>query len=201
MKRGFRIPNLGGATALIVHRPHGVVAAIARQLTAIGVNAVDCWPDLPSDALAADFLFFDADLGHDAQIPWAPGAAPMPAIALIGSEAPGRIEWALNQNADAHLLKPVGNAGVYSALLIARRAFDARKRLDAEIVDLRNRVAERHTIVQAVTLLASRGLDDEQAYAQLRALAMSWQISMEDAARRVVAWSKEGTAGDRTDIA
>ncbi|MBU0584063.1 MAG: ANTAR domain-containing protein [Alphaproteobacteria bacterium] len=201
MKRGFRIPNLGGATALIVHRPHGVVAAIARQLTAIGVNAVDCWPDLPSDALAADFLFFDADLGHDAQFPWAPGAAPMPAIALIGSEAPGRIEWALNQNADAHLLKPVGNAGVYSALLIARRAFDARKRLDAEIVDLRNRVAERHTIVQAVTLLASRGLDDEQAYAQLRALAMSWQISMEDAARRVVAWSKEGTAGDRTDIA
>ncbi|WP_457940426.1 ANTAR domain-containing response regulator [Mesorhizobium sp. 10J20-29] len=201
MKRGFRIPNLGGATALIVHRPHGVVAAIARQLTAIGVNAVDCWPDLPSDALAADFLFFDSDLGHDAQFPWAPGAAPMPAIALIGSEAPGRIEWALNQNADAHLLKPVGNAGVYSALLIARRAFDARKRLDAEIVDLRNRVAERHTIVQAVTLLASRGLDDEQAYAQLRALAMSWQISMEDAARRVVAWSKEGTAGDRTDIA
>ncbi len=201
MKRGFRIPNLGGATALVVHRPHGVVAAIARQLAAIGVNAVECWPDLPPDALAADFLFFDADLGHDAQFPWAPGAAPMPAIALIGSEAPGRIEWALNQNADAHLLKPVGNAGVYSALLIARRAFDARRSLDAEIVALRQRVAERHTIVQAVALLAARGLDDEQAYAQLRALSMSWQISMEDAARRVVAWSREGAAGDRTDIA
>ena len=33
------------------------------------------------------------------------------------------------------------------------------------------------------------------------ALAMSWQITMEEAARRVVAWSKEGAAGDRTDIA
>ncbi len=201
MKRAFRIPNLGGATALIVHRPHGVVAAIGRQLAAIGVAAVDCWPDVPSDGLAADFLFFDSDLGHDAQFRWAAGAAPMPAIALIGSEAPGRIEWALNQNADAHLLKPVGNAGVYSALLIARRAFDARRRLDAEIVDLRQRVAERHIIVRAVTLLAARGLNDEQAYAQLRALAMNWQISMEDAAKRLVAWSMEGTAGDRTDIA
>lgn len=201
MNRSFRIPNLGGASALIVHRPHGVVSAIARQLTAIGVNSLACWPDLPSDAVAADFLFFDADLGHDSQFPWAPGSAPMPAIALIGSEAPGRIEWALNQNADAHLLKPVGNAGVYSALLIARRAFDARMRLDAEIADLRERVAERHTIVQAVARLAAHGGDDEQAYAQLRALAMNWQISMEEAARRVVAWSRDGVAGDRTDFA
>jgi hypothetical protein len=60
----------------------------------------------------------------------------MPLIALIGSEAPGRIEWALSHNADAQLLKPVGNAGVYSALLIARQAFEARRRLADEIASL-----------------------------------------------------------------
>jgi peptide/nickel transport system permease protein len=61
----------------------------------------------------------------------------MPMIALIGSEAPGRIEWSLKAGAHAQLLKPVGDSGAYSALLIARDTFDAQKALSAEIADLR----------------------------------------------------------------
>ena len=112
-------------------------------------------------------MFFDADLGFDEQFPWKPGEAPMPLVALIGSEAPGRIEWALSHNADAQLLKPVGNAGVYSALLIARQSFEARKHLAAEIASLRQRVAERQTIVRAVAAL-TKGADDGRAYQQLQ---------------------------------
>ncbi|RWC65565.1 MAG: transcriptional antiterminator, partial [Mesorhizobium sp.] len=37
----------------------------------------------------------------------------------------------------------------------------------------------------------SKGGDDDRAYAQLRSLAMSWQISVEDAARRIVAMTDE----------
>jgi AmiR/NasT family two-component response regulator len=193
-----RIPNLGGARAFILHRPHPTVQAITRQLSAIGLITVDCWPELSPDVLAADFVFFDADLGFDEQFPWKAGEAPMPLVALIGSEAPGRIEWALSHKADAQLLKPVGNAGVYSALLIARQSFEARKHLAGEIASLRQRVAERQTIVRAVAAL-SKGSDDERAYAQLRSLAMSWQISVEDAARRIVAMtSEEGTGEEAT---
>lgn len=191
MSRGLRIPNLGGAKAFVLHRPHATVTAIARQLAAIGLDAVECWPELPAEALAADFVFFDADLGFDQQFPWPAGQAPMPTIALIGSEAPGRIEWALSQNADAQLLKPVGNAGVYSALLIARQSFEARRRLTGEISALRARVAERQTIVRAVAALSAQGIDDDRAYEQLRSLAMSWQISIEEAARRVMAMMGE----------
>ena len=106
-----RIPILGGAHAVILHRPHDVVDALARQLTAIGLTAEQVWPQVPATAVRADFLFFDADMGFDEQFPWKPGAAPMPTIALIGSEAPGRIEWALSHAANAQLLKPVGSAG------------------------------------------------------------------------------------------
>lgn len=190
-----RIPNLGGARAFILHRPHPTVQAITRQLSAIGLITVDCWPELSPEVLAADFVFFDADLGFDEQFPWKAGEAPMPLVALIGSEAPGRIEWALSHKADAQLLKPVGNAGVYSALLIARQSFEARKHLAGEIASLRQRVAERQTIVRAVAAL-SKGSDDERAYAQLRSLAMSWQISVEDAARRIVAMTDEETTGE-----
>ena len=85
-----RIADLGGARALILHRPHAVVTALTRQLQAVGLRVEATWPDLPSAALAADFVFFDADMGFDDQFPWDRGQAPMPLIALIGSEAPGR---------------------------------------------------------------------------------------------------------------
>lgn len=192
MSRVSRIPNLGGASAFILHRPHATVNALSRQLVAIGLEVTECWPELPADALAADFVFFDVDLGFDEQFPWTPGEAPMPLVALIGSEAPGRIEWALSQKADAQLLKPVGTAGVYSALLIARQSFVARRRLADEIAALETRVAERQTIVRAVAALSAQGVDDGRAYAQLRSLAMSWQVSVEQAARRIVAMTEEG---------
>ena len=199
MSRPSRIPNLGGAKAFILHRPHATANALSRQLVAIGLEASECWPELPADALAADFVFFDVDLGFDEQFPWKPGEAPMPLVALIGSEAPGRIEWALSHKADAQLLKPIGTAGVYSALLIARQSFEARRRLADEIAALETRVADRQTIVRAVAALSGRGVDEEQAYAQLRSLAMSWQISIEQAARRIVAMTEDGH--DRSSLA
>lgn len=194
MSRASRIPTLGGATALILHRPHANVQAITRQLEAIGLIVRDCWPTLPAEALAADFVFFDVDLGFDEQFPWKSGEAPMPTVALIGSEAPGRIEWALSQRADAQLMKPVGQSGVYSALLIARQAFDARRQLASEVEALKSRIGERQTIVRAVACLSERGLSDADAYGRLRALAMSWQVNIEEAARKVL--SARTTEGD-----
>ncbi len=135
--------------------------------------------------MGADFVFFDADMGHDGQFPWVAGQSPMPMIALIGSEAPGRIEWALAAGAHAQMLKPVGDNGAYSALLIARDGFDAERALSAEIADLRRRLDERRTVVRAVTALMRRGMDEDAAYAQLRRMAMDWRISFEDAALRV----------------
>ncbi|MFT4152004.1 MAG: ANTAR domain-containing protein [Paracoccaceae bacterium] len=200
MRRRVHGQNLGGARAILLHRPHPTVQALDRQLDAIGLTVEHCWPDLPASAIAADFIFFDADHGHDSQFPWGPGDAPMPMIALIGSEAPGRIEWALNAGADAQLLKPVGDGGAFSALLIARAAFDARQSLGAEIASLRARLDQRQTVVRAVTLLMGRGKTEDEAYAQLRAMAMAWRISFEAAAERVVSAQRgpraEGAADD-----
>lgn len=180
-----RIQNLGGARAVILHRPHDTVTALTRQLQAIGLVVTQAWPELGPEAMGADFVFFDADMGHDGQFPWAAGQSPMPLIALIGSEAPGRIEWALAAGAHAQMLKPVGDNGAYSALLIARDGFDAERALSAEIADLRRRLDERRTVVRAVAALMRRGMDEDAAYAQLRRMAMDWRISFEDAALRV----------------
>lgn len=197
MRHPIRIQNLGGASAVILHRPHPTVQALERQLRAIGLAVAQVWPELGPEALGADFVFFDADMGHDEQFPWMPGKSPMPMVALVGSEAPGRIEWALRAGAHAQLLKPVGDNGVYSALLIARDAFDVQRALAVEIADLRRRLDERQTVVRAVTLLAAQGAkDDAAAYGQLRQMAMAWRVSFEDAAARVVARYAAGQGED-----
>ena len=195
-RRAIRIPNLGGAQAIILHRPHATVQALTRQLTAIGLQVTQAWPELGPEAVASDYVFFDADMAHDGMFPWEPGQPPIPMIALIGSEAPGRIEWSLKAGSHAQILKPVGDSGAYSALLIARDAFDAQKALSAEIADLRRRLEERQTVVRAVTLLAARGKTEAEAYAQLRQMAMAWRISFEDAAARIVA--AQGGTDDRS---
>lgn len=185
MKRPARIPHLGGQRALVLHAPHANTTALVRQLRAIGLRAEEAWPDLPEDGPQADFLFFDVDMACDTQFPWKPGAAPMPLLAIIGSEAPGRIEWALSHRADAHLVKPLGSAGIYSALLIARRTFEERRDLFREIEGLRAQVAERQTVVQAVLAMAEKGMSAEEAYGELRRRAMARRMSLEAAAREI----------------
>ena len=187
MRRAFRVPDLGQARAVILHRPHPTVQALTRQLQAIGLVVTDCWPEPAAGVLGADYVFFDADMGYDGQFPWKAGECPMPMIALIGSEAPGRIEWALSQGAHAQLVKPVGDGGAYSALLIARQTFDARAALSAEIADLRARLGDRQRVLRAITLLMARGLSEAEAYGQLRSRAMASRETIEQAARRVLA--------------
>ncbi|WP_386681024.1 ANTAR domain-containing response regulator [Loktanella sp. R86503] len=186
MTGAVRIADLGGARAIILHRPHAVVTALTRQLQAVGLQVTTCWPELPAEALAADFVFFDADMGFDDQFPWDKGTAPMPMIALIGSEAPGRVEWALATGANAQVLKPVGDSGVYSALLIARHGFEARRTLAAEAADLRRRLGERQTVVRAVVQLMQTTGSEDAAYAALRATAMDARVGLEEAAARIL---------------
>ena len=185
MRHGMPPPRLGGAVAVVLHRPHDTVTALARQLAAIGLDARPRWPNLAPEDAGAGFLFFDADLCHDAQFPWARGEAPMPMIALIGSEAPGRIDWALAAGASAQMLKPVGAAGAYAALLTAHRAFAARRALADEIGALENRLSHRETVVQAALRLAAQGGTEREAYARLRRIAMAWQVTIEEAASRI----------------
>lgn len=78
-----RTEHLGGARAFVLHRPHPAIQPLVRQLNVIGLEVREAWPELPAETVTADFVFYDADMAHEAQFPWAAGAAPMPMIALI----------------------------------------------------------------------------------------------------------------------
>lgn len=196
MIKQIDIAGLEGARAIVLHPEHDRLPVLLRQLRAIGLEVEVAWPQLPASAITADFTLYDTDAGHDEQFPWPIGQSPMPMIALVGSEAPGRIEWASRTGADALLVKPLAASGVFASLLMARQSFERRKALLAEVDALRDRLSARQTIVQAVSLLAKKTGSEETAYDDLRQLAMAWKMTMEDAAVQIVK-HKEATGENR----
>jgi two-component system, response regulator / RNA-binding antiterminator len=191
-------PSFDGWHALVLHRPHATVDAIERQLATLGIVATSAWPDFPEGETNGtnQVLLFDADMGHESQFPWLPGGCPVPAIALVGSEAPGRIAWAIKQGADAHVLKPVGSGGIYSALLIATEAFARRTALNAEVEALRKRLDQREVLAAATaTLMQRENLSAPAAYRELRKRAMAERRTLEDMALIVLGGASERHGG------
>ncbi|WP_417815734.1 ANTAR domain-containing response regulator [Thalassospira alkalitolerans] len=208
MKRANRIPNFRGWHAWVLHRPSAAIDPLTRQLERLGMTVDRYWPDLPdqNDASAnlsvkpVDILFFDADMGMDEQFPWPGDAAPMPTVALIGSEAPGRLEWVLSRQSGAHLQKPVSSAGVFSSAVLAVHAFEQQQKLRAEISELRRRLKLRPVVARVLmTVMRSHNIDEHGALRAIRAEAMKKQQTIEDYCAAIVA-SGRGGPGDATTI-
>lgn len=94
-------PNFTGWHAAILHREDSNTERLIRQLTLLGLSTSLRWEPL-SAMECPDLVIVDADQGWDGLLASAPAAHPaVPVIALLGSEAPGRIAWALEQGAGA----------------------------------------------------------------------------------------------------
>ncbi len=195
MSRADR-PDLASWHAVILHRAHPSVDALRRQLELLHIKVTVAWPQIDSAGMDYDVVFFDADMGHEGQFPWPSGFAPMPMIALIGSEAPGRIEWALAQGSNAHILKPIGSTGGYSALLIAAHAYQVARAQADDISALEDRLRQRPLVVRAILkLMQQERLDEASAWKRMRKNAMSWGMTIEEASEAVCSDARRSTSG------
>lgn len=189
-------PALASWHAAILHREHPSVDALRRQLELLHIKVTVTWPRIDADDTGYDVVFFDADMGHEGQFPWPHGFAPMPLIALIGSEAPGRIEWALAQGSNAHLLKPIGSTGAYSALLIAAHAYQFGRNQAGDIRALEERLRQRPLVVRAILkLMQEERLDEANAWKRMRKMAMSLGMTIEETAETVCRNDRQSTTG------
>ncbi|WP_428644042.1 ANTAR domain-containing response regulator [Roseibium sp.] len=194
----FRTPSFRSWTASILHKPHADRDAVCRQLQRLGVEISTSWPELPEEAKQSNVIIFDADSGHDAQFPWSIDTHPMPMIALMGSEAPGRVEWAIRRGAIAHLSKPIASSGVYGALVVATQTFAMRKASEERIAKLETRLACRPQVAEAILLLMQhQGGTVEAAYRLLQDMAMNSRQTIETVAVDLVARKGGQDAGRR----
>ena len=109
-----------GQRAIILHRPGETTDRLVRQCVLLGLRVEARWKPLRG-VEGVDIVLVDADEGWDGLLPWTPAEKPVPLVALLASEAPGRIAWALDQGADALIAKPLTASAVYPALVMATR--------------------------------------------------------------------------------
>ena len=119
-------PNFAGWHAAVLHREDSNTERLIRQLKLLGMRTSVRWEPLNERELP-DMVIVDADQGWDELLPWNEEHPPLPVIALLGSEAPGRIAWALGQGAGAIIAKPIASSAVYPAMVMAV-AISARPR-------------------------------------------------------------------------
>ena len=188
--------DLRGARLLVLNRPHDSLRVLRRQAEIIGLQVTECWPSLPEDATGYDFLVLDADAGHDEQLPWGAAPMPLPTVALIGSEAPGRIDWLMSRGVHATLMQPIGDRGLYAALLMARYRFAAETELAARLKKQVWQLAQRENVLRAALLLAE-GDGSADGYAQLRRAATAGRMTIEEAALAVISQAPRNARGRR----
>jgi AmiR/NasT family two-component response regulator len=171
-----------GQRAVILHRPGETTDRLVRQCMLLGLRAEARWRPLRS-VEDIDIVLVDADEGWDGLLPWTPAEKPTPLVALLASEAPGRIAWALDQGADALIAKPVSASAVYPALVMATRRHVEARQLNERITRLEERVRLRPLVHAAVhTLMTTYGCDENEAYGRLRRDAMRTRLTLEQTA-------------------
>jgi len=176
----MRIPNFRGRSALVLHRADRNQAAIAKQLERLGLRVRLRWPAERVPWEEADVMFFDSDLGFDGLFAWTGRPPPVPLVAVLGSEAPGRIEWTLAQEPAAYLWKPVGSTGVFTALSIAFHSFALREEREAERRRLEARLERQTPVIRAALVVMTRhGVDADEALRLLRHESMRRRLPLE----------------------
>jgi AmiR/NasT family two-component response regulator len=180
------VHNFSGQTAIVVHRSPEIGLRIKERCHRLGIRARVRSEDLDAQEVRnADMVILDIDTADDGILPWERATAPMPLIGLIGSESPGRLAWALAQEVDAFLpLTGLGN--LFSAMVIAHEVFARKAERRAREAELARRGNLRLEVIRAVLALMEHGRDEALALKQLRTMAMVEQISLEDAAVRLL---------------
>jgi len=183
-----RTPNFVSWRAAILHRADDNIERVKRQLERLGVTVLVQWKPLDLAETPADLVLVDADQGWNDLLPWDGDDAPVPVVALLGSEAPGRIAWALAKGAGAIMAKPVVASSVYPALVLATHAHHERTAVRARIAGLEERLRLRPIVYDAMrSIMAAQGTDEAGAYRILCHLAMQRRLTVEHVAAAIIA--------------
>jgi AmiR/NasT family two-component response regulator len=186
----FRLlQNFKGGRALVVTRQAGSEGALEATLAKLGVTCeypeiVGGRAQIENAALQPerDILFVDGDLEGAVAIEVNPVSKlpPAPVIGLVGVEAPSRLKALVNLGATSFLRKPVHGGAVYTSLFMGINQFLLRSEMYERLQSLESRRRGRRAVIRAVVLLMQHtGLNDDDAYSQLRRESMRARQSLE----------------------
>jgi two-component system, response regulator / RNA-binding antiterminator len=190
------IQNFRGINALVIHAEDRNRTILTETMTRLGLKI---YVSDPSDVVAirnglggAEIVVFDTDMVEGMALALAGERIMVPVIAIVGLEAPGRLQRAFELEPSAVLYKPLRSTGIYSALFFAtnehRRRNDVAQ--DLQLLEVRHR--SRRFVTRAIVhLMRDRGIDDEEAFRLLRKESMRRRPTIEEYAVQLAARPRE----------
>jgi len=181
--------NFRGHRALIVCAAGKDRAVLTQFLVELGVTPVA--HDNHDEAVAErpfDLVFFDDELGRQfGSITRMIDSVQGPAIALIGSDAPGSVNWFIERRVCGYLTKPLRKAGILASLIIAYQTFNECCETAQKLERLEQQVRARQVVcTAAIKLIEDMRISVNDAFALLRSASMNRRLSLEDLAAMLV---------------
>jgi response regulator NasT len=171
------------------------VAAMREELVRLGyevVGVVDSAP-LIHDVVATlspDVVIVDSEspsrdtLEHLAAMS---AASPRPVVMFTEDSSQGPMRRALHAGVSAYVVAGMQVERLAPLLNVAIARFEQERALRAELQETRGKLAERKRIERAKgILMAQRNLSDDDAYGQMRKLAMNRGLRLVDVADKII---------------
>ena len=118
-----------------------------------------------------------------------------PVIVLTAFSQRELVERARDAGAMAYLVKPFSKNDLVPAIEVARARFLEMAALDAEVGDLKERLATRKVVEQAKgRLMADRGMSEADAFRWIQRTAMNERTSMKALAQAILETDVSGAA-------
>jgi AmiR/NasT family two-component response regulator len=190
------IQNFRGVNALVIHAEDRNRTILTETLTRLALKI--CVND-PTDTAAireglneAEIVVFDTDMVEGVVLASVGERITVPTIAIVGLEAPGRLQRAFELEPSAILYKPLRSTGIYSALFFATNEHRRRHEVTQKMQLLEGRHRSRRFVTRAIVdLMRDRGIDDEEAFRLLRKESMRRRLTIEEYAVHLAAHPRE----------
>jgi two-component system, response regulator PdtaR len=180
--RSFR-----GLHALIEHPPGRDRTVLQTQLEYLGLRVTVHDSAAPSHD-SVDILFFDADSVQAAESDEAHRDLGLPAVALIGSETPSRLQAMLARQPAAYLMKPIRSTGIYASLAIATHQYATLQAMRRKLASAEERLRSRRLLLAAMLQIMNQAqVGEAEAFRILRRAAMSNRQTVEAVSAQILA--------------
>jgi AmiR/NasT family two-component response regulator len=162
---------------------------LTQQLQRLGVTPVALDPTCdPTEEQDFDLAFIDVEGGRATlRLETLLGRLDVPVLALLGSDAPSSVDWAIEQGVSGYIFKPIRGAGILASLVIACHAFEERRANVRTIAELRRRLKARQLVcTAALRVVDCFHVTEKEAFQVLQVCSMERRVSVEDLAAMIV---------------
>lgn len=181
------VQELASLTAIVLAPVDDQTTMLMRELQRFRMRVQQVWPmpaTVPGDA---DVIFSEYSPDLARRLPWIPGDARSSLVVIVPATEPIQAEPLSHATPNAVLSRPFTPNAVLSSLIIARSQFSYERRLRTKIEKLDENLRSMRTVERAkAILMATRQMQESEAYSFIRRQAMDRRVSASAVAAAIV---------------